>query len=410
MKKYQYAIIFMVLIAGLVSCEKKNDDNENINSKSTITHITDQDVLSNRIVTVNQPVEFKGVGANQLNFVHKWNITPNVINGKTLSASSSLLGDDMLFAGWHTRGDDVQGELMVIDFQSIYANNPIITESFEFVDQEINDLSYGTDFDSQESYVLAAGKAKRDFSGEYNSINQAMVFSVLCDKETNTIDFNSAQSWQKYLPAFSANSVYYDSQIDDVIVSTGSNGGLSVFNKNDHNNLVFNAEISDSKHYDRHGRFAAFLSGDGPDQSKLYVWDYNNSNINYEDYTEYSIPFGVTSEGKNVVNIDRRNWEYANLAMGKYGLVRVNLTSGEIVNRFHTENGGHCNGVASDYNGMYLFVAYGSEGLYILDKNTFEVLGNWNYDGSCNYVEQFGPYLLIANGNTEGLILLEHIP
>jgi len=45
----------------------------------------------------------------------------------------------------------------------------------------------------------------------------------------------------------------------------------------------------------------------------------------------------------------------------------------------------------------------------IIDRTTFQLEGQYNYDGSCNYVAKDGNFIYIANGDTDGLIILEEI-
>lgn len=404
-------IIVGVLVLGLISCQKKNTlDNDELQAQNTITHITDQEVLSKRIKTINQPVEFKGAKASELNYIHKWNITPSTIDGQTLSASAVENGYGAFAIGWHTRGDAVNGELSIVDWGSLSLNTPIITESFQFEGQEINDLHFGYNFDEQEAFLYAAGKAEKDFAGVSTDTDQAMAFSVYFDDVNNNLDFNNSGNWEKYLPAYSANSIHYNNELsrNDVIISTGSNGGLIVYENGNLNDAIFNMDMNTARHYDRNGRFGAFLFGNGPDESILYVWDYNTPGLNYSDYIAFPIPFGITPLGKNSIAVDP-DFRHAHLALGENGLVKVDLTNGNIVAHFNSGGVGLCNGVSANINtDSYIYVAYGSEGLYILDNTTYEVLGNWDFDGSCNFVENIGPYIALANGSTDGLILLEN--
>lgn len=406
MKNIGFFLIALLFI-GFISCKKNNLlENDELQSKSTITHVTDQNILSERIILVNEPVQFKGALANELNYVYKWNITPSTINGQTLSASAVENMDGAFVVGWHTRGDAVNGELTIIDWESLNIDNPIITEAFQFEGQEINDLHYGYNFEVEEAFLYAAGKAEKNFSGESTGTDQAMAFGVYFDSESYNVDFNNTETWEKYLPAYSANSIYsnYDNA-NDIIISTGSNGGLTVFDNSNLNDALFNMEMSTARHYDRYGRFGAFLFGNGADESILYVWDYNTPGLNYSDYVAYPIPFGITPLGKNGISLDP-DMQHAHLAMGENGLVKVDLTNGNIVAHYKSGKEGLCNAVSAYSFNNYVYAAYGSEGLYILNRDTYEVIGNWDFEGSCNFVENIGPFVLLANGSTDGLIFL----
>jgi hypothetical protein len=158
-------------------------------------------------------------------------------------------------------------------------------------------------------------------------------------------------------------------------------------------------ELSNAKHFDATGDWGVLLYGVGFNESNLVVWDMENL---YAPVAEYTIPYDVTPNGKNAVDV---NHDFAYLAMGNDGVVKVDLTDGSVVNRFDYDNGGFCNGVTVDWR--YIYVAYGADGLFVLDKDTFEVLGNWDFDGSCNYVKKVGDYLYLANGDDDGIIILK---
>ena len=53
-----------------------------------------------------------------------------------------------------------------------------------------------------------------------------------------------------------------------------------------------------------------------------------------------------------------------------------------------------------DYDERYLYLAYGSEGLYVLDKETLDVVACYTHSGgkSANYVKVDGGYIYVAYG------------
>lgn len=104
-------------------------------------------------------------------------------------------------------------------------------------------------------------------------------------------------------------------------------------------------------------------------------------------------------DGKNVVAVDGND---IYVCCGAYGLVRYN---GSTTERFQLDliNGvqprGYANGVTFDDN--YVYVAYGSAGLYVLNKKDLSVYANYTNVGgkSCNYVTVPGDgYIYVAYG------------
>lgn len=125
--------------------------------------------------------------------------------------------------------------------------------------------------------------------------------------------------------------------------------------------------------------------------------------VNIYDKSDYlfTSPMTTISEdiitpvnGKNVSRVDGSN---VYVCLGGNGFMRY--TNG-------TENGSFkIDGTQSAVNGMdfddkYIYIAYGSEGLYILDKNTLAVVASYTHSGgkSANYVKAINSYIYVAYG------------
>lgn len=100
------------------------------------------------------------------------------------------------------------------------------------------------------------------------------------------------------------------------------------------------------------------------------------------------------NNGKNTIKIDGNN---AYVCCEKNGLIRYDINGGGQNGKFYIEPkikadgkefySGYCNGV--DVDDKYVYVAYGSCGLFILDKNSMEKVAEYTAAGgkSANYVK-----------------------
>jgi hypothetical protein len=392
MKKRILFLASLALVLGFSACNKDdvqvNNDNSTVNNESVV-FITDQEVLSERIEMVNIPVNFQNKSTDALEYTWVANMNPSVINGSTLSAAAVDGYGDFIYVGYHAAGTPVAGEIAVLSLED--PDNLEMVQSVQFQNKEFNDV----EVKSNVSKLFAAGVATTDMSGVSVGDNNAMALAYDINPATGAL---SDLDWENYLAGYSANSITYVAN-QTVWVSKGSQGGLTVFRDYDLNHIKIDMEVSNAKHFDATGDWGALVYGVGFNESNLVVWDMTNL---YDPMTTYTIPYDVTPQGKNGVDI---NGDYAYLAMGNDGIVKVDLTNGNVVNNFDYDNGGKCNGVAVDWR--YVYAAYGSDGLFVLDKETFEVIGNWDFNGSCNYVKKVGDYLYLANGNDDGLIILK---
>lgn len=390
MKKHLFSLLAGFLIFGLASCNKEEIAKDQSQTKLNI--ITDQELLSSMIQPVNQVVEFKGANASELNYTWVYNISPSSLsNGSAMSASAVDGYEKAVYIGYHTRGLDYGSYLVSLSI--LNPDNPNILQAAYFEDFDINDIELKTNVER----LFVAGASVVDIDG--NSVGDRNAMAMGMDVNTGgSLDMNSSDFWIAHFYGASANSITYVAN-QTLWLSTGSRGGLTVFRDYDREDIKLSIDAANSKHFDATGDYGVLLSGTGFNESVLRVWDMNSL---YAPQTEYTIPYDVTPQGKNAVDV---NYNYAYMAMGNDGVVKVDLTNGEVVKRFDNESGAFCNGVATDFR--YVYAAYGSDGLFVLDKETFELVGNWDFDGSCNYVKRVGDYLFLANGDTDGLIMLK---
>lgn len=103
-------------------------------------------------------------------------------------------------------------------------------------------------------------------------------------------------------------------------------------------------------------------------------------------------------DGKKVLAVDYVG-QTAYVSSGSYGLhsYDLNAQSGNIEESFVTGGNGLLNGV--DFDHKYVYAAKGSEGLYILDKDTMsKIMANFKFTGSANFVKSATKNVFIAHG------------
>ena len=149
-------------------------------------------------------------------------------------------------------------------------------------------------------------------------------------------------------------------------------------------------------HMDGQGNLVTLNLGDQNDvQSAAVVNRYSANDYNFTN-AALTLNNGIIKpvDGKNVCKADGND---IYLCLGQNGFKRY--TNG-------MENGGlSLEGTNAAVNGMdyderYLYLAYGSEGLYVLDKETLDVVACYTHSGgkSANYVKVDGGYIYVAYG------------
>ncbi len=107
------------------------------------------------------------------------------------------------------------------------------------------------------------------------------------------------------------------------------------------------------------------------------------------------------NDGKNVLAIDGNNLY---ISLGRDGFASINATTGEKQWTYQPENilnsdgtyKGYCNGCT--YDSKYIYLAYGSYGLIVLDKTTHKLVDMCKDVKSANYVTLDNGYIYVAYG------------
>lgn len=173
--------------------------------------------------------------------------------------------------------------------------------------------------------------------------------------------------------------------------------GLQTLNASDYSSVGSKETPGSAKfiHLNGDKMLTLNLSTRGSEQSGAEVNIYNSSDYlfaNPQNTIEESIITPVN--GKNVSRVDGSN---VYVCLGGNGFVRY--TNGSANGSFKLDDTESAvNGM--DFDDNYIYIAYGSEGLYVLDKNTLEEVASYTHSGgkSANYVKVDKGYIFVAYG------------
>lgn len=195
------------------------------------------------------------------------------------------------------------------------------------------------------------------------------------------------------LPGSDANCVVRNGNYYQVATTTG----FHTLNISDYSTLVSKTTPGSAKfiHLNGDKLLTLNLADRNSGQSAAVVNIYNPSDYSFTTPLS-TISEGIISpvDGKNVSHADG-NHVYA--CLGENGFVRY--TNGAANGTFKIDGSKSAvNGM--DFDDRFIYIAYGSEGLYVLDKETLEVVASYTYSGgkSANYVKVVNGYIYVAYG------------
>ena len=330
--------------------------------------------------------------ANNISFSQVAEVSPNQVNGLNLSATGVTVLRGKAYVTYHVRGENYGGEILTFDVSN--PASPQLLKSLIDEHVDYNDIMMG----QGTSNIWVAGARDVNVSG-YDGTNGAIATKIGLDRSKIP---NDNPSWEAPLASFSASSI---TRVDPpagasngrIFVTSGSKGGISVIRGNNVNEIFHTRQVNNAKHFDYGNDRGVFLRGNGDGTSTIDIYALDDS----FNFSSFSIPFDVTPLGKNGVDVVG---DYAYLAMGEDGLVKVDLVNGTVAGTFKSAGVGLANAVQVD--GGLVFVANGSDGLIVLDENSLEQQASYKFSGSCNYVHVDGNMLFIANGSSGGLIIM----
>lgn len=417
MKKNVILLLIVSLALSFTACNKiKTDTNNNLWEVDT-----DVAALQNRIVQINEPMEWTKVNSTNLKAAqsfsaivsykvqapHKGNWDGNNFNDY-LSASSIEFWDGKIYIGFHDRGEEFYGEIFVYT-DATHPTDPTANTAINSRFIDVNDM----EFTSVNADLLWV-------AGESNNRGaEALTFDI-----TGTSGLTSEGI---QMPIFGASANSITAVGTDVWITSGGDqgkaignlGGLIVMDANTPGTEKARIELDNTKHFDSDGTLGLMVYGNSAGETNFAIWEnlsdienpvvFSYTNAGFQDLIDEEIDLDVTDKGKNSVDV---LGDFGYIALGKAGVFRINLndangaTKGALSKHyFDASNNGWANGVKTD--GTHVFVANGADGLIVLDMDLVYV-GTWNgttrtgttsdNNGSCNYVDVEGNNLYVAFG------------
>lgn len=209
---------------------------------------------------------------------------------------------------------------------------------------------------------------------------------------------------------YDENCVVYNNKTDHLIVATTE--GYVIYDTNKENEMNVVAS------YSRPGKVKHVAIGDGKIVG-LYLNDrthgsedavdatievINRDTEDFENSKTFSVSMNIKpNDGKNVVAVNDNKIYVCQSGLGLY----VYDMDGTVVGKWQMPKAWNekkgiykalCNGCFVDDN--YVYLAYGSYGIVVLDKNTLEVVTHRKTQNSANYITVKDGYMYVAYGRS----------
>lgn len=209
---------------------------------------------------------------------------------------------------------------------------------------------------------------------------------------------------------YDENCVVYNNKTDHLIVATTE--GYVIYDANKNN------EMNEVASYSRPGKVKHIAIGDGKIVG-LYLNDRTHGSEDAVDATievidrdtedfENSKTFSVSmnikpNDGKNVVAVNDNKIYVCQSGLGLYvyDMDGNEVGKWQMPKAWNEKKGIYkalCNGCFVDDN--YIYLAYGSYGIVVLDKNTMEVVTHRKTQNSANYITVKDGYMYVAYGRS----------
>jgi len=364
-------------------------NNNKINNQVTLN--------SNTYIAAGECTPQKGIAPcsdSQLQFTLVANVVSPSINNTTLSATGVTVNNGFAYVSYHTNdalsGSNTQGAIRILNVTD-YSAPSLVSEAL-FNNIEFNNV------DVANNKIYAVG-------GDKNG--SKLVTAPLYNNVFNTQDLSSFTNYK--LPSSTAkNSYFYNNYL---YASTGTTGGG--FFKLDPNNGFavaeqFNFAGERAKYVAHNNTYQVFLATQANGASLRIA---NNDGSNAKVYNYAGLTQSVT-DGKNVIVLDD---EYVYLALSDKGVAKIRLIDGQLMSTFVPRNFKVNNQNVFSQNGLtnavavsncYLYLANGTDGVIVLNKTNFKVVGYYKLNGSANYIYINNNLAFVATGQS-GLNILK---
>ncbi|MFP4342055.1 MAG: DUF4114 domain-containing protein [Cyclobacteriaceae bacterium] len=362
-----------------------NTDGNSLNRRMRVPQV-DELISINEvdIPLTNGRTEGLTVDPSNYTLVLRAEVEPPVLDQQMLRASHVFIENDLAFVSYNTEGPAYKGGFEVFDISDIKSPKLIYQTIVE-----------GTDYSSiyyENGKVYLAGATANAEALNLTSSAMLEIFSYPAQEgqASQIID----------IPSFTATDVKI--QDNFIYVTSGSHGGLSIFDKTTLEEVAFTG-LDDARSIAFNDTHYAVMQGT-PARIKVYQIS-DNSYVNGYKVGGANIP-----ESKSILSISEGKLY---VPCGREGLKVIDLQTGALISHMELplmegidENLIVTNGVSVNQNRV--FSANGAAGIFLSEKyeDQLHVLGSVDFQASSNYVESKDNVMFVATG-TGGLTIIE---
>lgn len=327
-----------------------------------------------------------------ITFFHVANVSSPTVNGAVCSATGMDIVGNFCYVTYHVAGGNYGGALEVFDISS--PSTPVLVSQMLLTDTDLNECIV------KNGKLYAVGGRNVDASNfTENNTKGGILLEVTLD---NGLLSNNLR-WAA-LPSYSGNSVNLAG--DYLFVISGSTGG-GVFTLNASDLALVQADYFDNPKFAdiRNNQLGnPMLVLQGNPTAVIHSYTANLNNVATKTTTEI-LTQSVPANGKAVLHIDNND---VYICTGNNGLraYGINNLAGAPTLDFNSPGSGNANGVDTD--DKFIYVANGTEGNIIINKDDKSIHTIFPFSGSANYVKAKQDYIFIANGKA-GLKVLRKV-
>jgi len=395
-----------VLILGFVLYACQEESMESPDSTQRIHISDDVSALNSRIrvprfeepLSIND-VEQPLLNGRQQNIVTyhetyslllRAEVEPPEISGKYLQASHVFIAGDLAFVSYNTKGPEYRGGIEVFDISNIESPSLI----YQMVVQ-------GTDYSSiyyenGKIYLAGAVEDIEDMGLDSHAILEMIDYPVNGASNSTIID----------IPSFTATDVKVNGE--KIYVSSGSHGGLNIFDKNTLEEITA-IGMDDARSIAFNDTYFAVMQGT-PARVKVY----QIADLSY--IGSYQVGGADIPESKSILSMSQ---DKIYVPVGRQGMKIIDLNDGSLLEHMELPE---LEGVeesaivtnAVSVNQDKIFCANGAAGMYLSESQEEQtsLIGSVNFQSSTNYVESRGNVMFVATGlgGLKIIEIVEHDP
>lgn len=386
-----------MLCAGIIGCNKSSGPTEAPvipdQTNGRVTIINDEAKLAARVTINDEPVPidtamYKASGAAAFSLKLAATISPPVVGGQTLQATSVVLDGNFAYASYNMQGSTYIGAIDIIQVKG--AKNATLRSEATFTDTDVSSLCYANG-----KMYLAEATGNTAFAAP--AVVEAITISG------GKMDL--AKNFRRALSSYAATAV--SAAGGKVFVTTGNTGGLYTLTQNDTLSVEKFDALDDARWVDNDGTYVVVAQGT-PGRFSVF----QQSTMAFLKTVSFS---GATiPESKSTVRLIGGK---ALVAAGDGGVQLVDVASGTVVGSIpRTVVRGLDSSVtvtnAVDAADKYVYISNGEGGVYVALASvnlsnitgtspiTFKMLGKLQFANlqSVNHVSYDGSLLAVAAG------------